>query len=152
MVQWILQIVMEVEPNLARNFLDATNAFGDLERPYIRATPEANVAMHPLIPLYDVFYARGRGELWYYDDVGNFILCVLCLEGVGQGCVLGTTIICITVRPVYGALLGPKGFLFSYADDVYMGGAPTRVALALSAASDLYAMVGLQLGWGPKKT
>ena len=33
-----------------------------------------------------------------------------------------------------------------------MGRVPTSVAGALSQASSLYAMVGLQLGWGPKKT
>ena len=111
--------------------------------------------MHPLQPLYDVIYTRGREELWYYDEVGNLMLCVLCRKEVRQGCVLVTTILCITVRPVYDALLeilGPEGFLFSYANDVYTGGVPTKVALALSVASDLYAMDGLQLGWGPKKT
>jgi hypothetical protein len=146
---------MEAEPDLARSCLDANNAFEDLERPCIRATLEANVAMTPLIPLYDVLYTMGRGGLWYYDDMGNFILCVLCRKGVRHGCVLGTTILCIPVRSVYDALLeilGPDGFLSSYADDVYMCGVPTMIALALSAALNLYAMVGLQLGWGPKKT
>ncbi len=42
--------------------------------------------------------------------------------------------------------------IFSYADDVYMGGAPVSVALALVEALDLYGIVGLQQGWGPKKT
>ena len=58
-------------------------------------------------------------------------------------------------RPVYDALLcilGPEGFLFSYANDVYMGGVQVKVALALDAASGLYAMIGLSLGWGPRKT
>ena len=32
MIQWILQIIMEAEPNLARATLDAINAFGDLKR------------------------------------------------------------------------------------------------------------------------
>jgi hypothetical protein len=35
---------------------------------------EANVPLHLLIPLYDVFYTRGKGELWLYDEMGNFIL------------------------------------------------------------------------------
>ena len=68
---------------------------------------------------------------------------------------MGTNLLCITVRPVYDALLvilGPEGFLFSYVDDVYMGGAPRNVALALAAVSELYAMIGLSLGWGPRKT
>ena len=82
MVQWILQVIMEAKPDLARNSLEASNAFGDLERPCIRAALEANVAFHPLIPLYDVLYTRGSDELWYYDDVGTFIICVLCRKGV----------------------------------------------------------------------
>jgi hypothetical protein len=65
------------------------------------------------------------------------------------------TILYITDRPVYDALmviLDPEGFLFSYASDVYMSGTPMSVALALDVASDLYGMIGLHLGWGPKKT
>jgi hypothetical protein len=86
-------------------------------------------------------YIRGKGELWYYDELGNFIMSVLCCRGVRQGCVLKTTIMCVTVRPIYDALLvilGPEGFLFSFADDVYMGGVPWNVALALDATSGLY--------------
>ncbi len=50
MIQWILQIIMEAEPDLAQATLDASNAFGDMERPYIRAALEANVALHPPNP------------------------------------------------------------------------------------------------------
>jgi hypothetical protein len=146
---------MEVKPDLAKSCIDACNAFGDLERPCIRVALEANVALHPLIPLYDVLYTRGVGILWFYEDLGNFILAVFCRKGVRhQGCVLGTTILCVNVRPVYDALLvilGPKGF-FSYADDAYMGGLPVNVARTLTAAIILYRMIGLTLGWGPKKT
>ncbi len=73
---------MEAEPDLARATLDASNAFGDMERPCIRVALEANVALHPLIPLYDVLYTRGKGELWFYDEMGTFILGVLCRRGV----------------------------------------------------------------------
>ncbi len=93
--------------------------------------------------------------MWFYDELGNFVLAVFCRRGVRQGCVLGTTILYITVRPVYDALLvtlGPEGFMFSYADNVYMGGLPANVARALTNAIDLYRMIGLTLGWGPKKT
>ena len=61
---------------------------------------------------------------------------------------------CITVKPIYDAILvivGPDGFLFN-ADDVYLGGVPGNVALALAAAPSLYRMIGLLLGWGPRKT
>jgi hypothetical protein len=51
--------------------LDANNAFGDLERPCIGAALEANMALHPMIPLYDVLYTRGKGELLFYDELGN---------------------------------------------------------------------------------
>jgi hypothetical protein len=104
---------MEAEHDLARACLDASNAFGDLERSCIRAALEANVALHPLIPLYDVLYNSGKGEMWFYDEMGKFVMCVFGLRGVRQGCVLGMPILCITVRSVYDALvviLGPEGF------------------------------------------
>ena len=129
--------------------------FGDMERPCIRVALEANVTIHPLTPLYDVLYTRSGGVLWFYDEFRNFVMSVFSCKGVRQGCVLGMSILCITVRHVYDALLvilGPEGFLFSYADDVYIGRGPWNVALALDAASSLYAMIGLSLGWGPKKT
>ena len=73
---------MEAESGLARSCLDATNAFGDLERPCIRAALEAKIALHPLIPFYDVLYTKGSGQLCYYDDIGNFVICLLCHKGV----------------------------------------------------------------------
>ncbi len=66
MGQWIMHIIMEEEHDLARSCMNANNANGDLERPCIIATLEANVALHPLIPLYDVLYTRGRGETLYH--------------------------------------------------------------------------------------
>jgi hypothetical protein len=36
--------------------------------------------------------------------------------------------------------------------NVYLRGVPWNVALALDAASDLYAMIRLSLGWGPRNT
>ena len=137
---------MEAEPELARATLDAINELGDLERLCIRAALLAKVLLHPLIPLYDVLYTRGIGELWFYDDFGNFVLAILNRRGVRQGCVLGTSILRITVRPVYDALrslLGPKGFLFSFADAVYMGREPLQVAHMLAVAPGIYANVGL---------
>ena len=107
------------------------------------------MALHPLIPLYDILYTRGKGELLLYDELGNIVLSVLCRKGDRQGCVLGSTILCITGRPVYDAILvtmGPEGFLLSYADDVYLGGVPGNVALALAAALGMYRMIGLSLG------
>jgi len=64
MVQWILHVIMEAEPDLARSSMDASNAFSDLERPCIRASLEVNVGLHPAIPLYDVLYTKGSGETW----------------------------------------------------------------------------------------
>jgi len=81
MIQWILQIIMEAEPNLARACQDTNNAFGDMERPCIRAALEANVAHHPLILLYDVVHSREKGKLWYYDEWGDFVMSVFCSRG-----------------------------------------------------------------------
>jgi hypothetical protein len=140
---------MEALPDLARATLDAINAFGDLENPCTQAALLANVHLHQLTPLYDVLYTRGNGELWFYDEFGNFVHALFYKGGVRQGCVLGTTILNITIKPVYDALrnlLVVEGFLFSYADDVYMGGKPVQVADALTAACSIYADVGLSIG------
>jgi len=66
MIQWILHVIMGVEPDLARACLDTNDAFSDMERPCIRAALEANVALHPLIPLYDILYTRGFFFFYYY--------------------------------------------------------------------------------------
>jgi hypothetical protein len=50
MVQWVLQIIMEAEPDLGRSCLDASNAFGDLDRPCIQASLDTNVARIPSSP------------------------------------------------------------------------------------------------------
>ena len=82
MVQWIFQDIMEVEPDLARSCLNAANAFGDMAPPCIRAALEVNPTLHPLTPLYDVLYTRGNSQLWVYDGLGDFIICVFCSRGV----------------------------------------------------------------------
>ncbi len=61
---------------------------------------------------------------------------------------LGTTVFRITTSLDYDAmlaLLGPEEFLFSYADNVYME-VLILMAVALSEARGLYAMVGLKVG------
>ncbi len=66
--------------------------------------------------------------LWFYDEMGNF---AIVIRGVRQGCVLRTTILCITIKPAYDALhdlLDLEGFPFSYADEIYMGGKPANVS------------------------
>ena len=80
---------MEAKPDLARACLDAINAFGDMVRSCIRAALEANVAMHPPIPMYDVLYSRGQGELWYYDEWGNFVMTFLLFQRSSPGMRLG---------------------------------------------------------------
>ena len=56
------------------------------------------------------------------------------------------------VHDALRSLLGPRGFLCNYVDDVYMGGQPVLVAHTLTLVLGIYADVGLSLGWGPKKT
>jgi len=51
-----------------------------------------------------------------------------------------------------GALLGPKGALYAYSDDVYLLANPVNMAVALSDAPIIYKKVGLRIGWGPGKT
>ena len=121
---------MEVEPDLARATLDAINAFGDRERPCIWTTLLADVLLHPIIPHYDVLYTRGSGELWYYDEDGNFVLAILCKRGVRQGCVLSVQ---LRERRVHGSK-------------------PVKVADILTTSHGIYGDVSLSQGWGLKKT
>ncbi len=48
--------------------------YGDLKRPCIRVALEANVALYPLIPLYDVLYTKGKRKLWFCDELVNLLL------------------------------------------------------------------------------
>ena len=64
---------MESDRTLAAADLDGINAFGEIERACIRATLEANPSLHMLIPLFEMLYERGNGELWYYYEHGNYV-------------------------------------------------------------------------------
>jgi hypothetical protein len=45
---------MEARPNLAAAILDASNAFGEIERVYIEAAIKANPYMHSLLPFFEM--------------------------------------------------------------------------------------------------
>jgi len=86
-------------------------------------------------------YERGSGELFYYDEHGNYIASYDNKNGVRQGWVLGAFLFCLDMQPVYtrlGALLGPEGALYAYSDDVYLIADPANMAVALSAAPTIY--------------
>jgi len=102
-----------------------------------------------------MLYERGSGELFYYDEHGNYIANHYNKNGVRQGCVLGAFLFCFDMRPVYtrlGALLGPEGDLYAYSDDVYLVDDLASMAVALLASPTIYKRVGLRIGWGPRKT
>jgi hypothetical protein len=56
-------MAMEARPNLAAARLDASNAFGEIERDYIEAAIRANSYLHSLLPLFEMIYRKGAGEL-----------------------------------------------------------------------------------------
>ena len=58
---------------LSAAFLDVINAFGEIEHECIHAALLANPSMHMFFPLFEMFYERGSGDLWYYDENGNFM-------------------------------------------------------------------------------
>jgi len=74
LLQWDLQMAMEARPNLAAANLDASNAFDEIERDCIEAAIKANPYLHSLLPLFEMLYRKGAGELWYYDEAGNFVM------------------------------------------------------------------------------
>jgi len=61
----------------------------------------ANPYLHSLLSLFELLYKRGAGELWYYDENGNFVLHTHNRRGVRQGCVLGMFLLCLSMEPVY---------------------------------------------------
>ena len=54
LLQWALQMAMEVNPVLAGASLDASNAFGEIERECIEATIRADPYLHRLLPLFEL--------------------------------------------------------------------------------------------------
>ena len=129
--------------------LDGVNAFGEINCSCIRAAIEGNPSMHLLLPLFEMLYERGSGELFYYDESGNCIAGYYNKNGVRQGCVLGAFLFCLAMQPVYsrlGALLSPDGALYAYSDDVYLIANPANMAVALSSAPSMYKEVGLRIG------
>ena len=61
-------MAMESNGMLSATCLDVINAFEEIERDCIRAALLANLSMHTLLPIFEMFYERGSGELWYYDE------------------------------------------------------------------------------------
>jgi hypothetical protein len=155
LVQWALEMALESNGNLSATCVDGINAFGEINRECIRAALMANPDLHLLLPLFELLYERGSGELLYYDENGNYIASYYSKNGVRQGCVLGAFQFCLAIQPFYsrlGALLGPEGALYAYSDNVYLLAGPVNMAVALSWAPAIYKKVGLRIGWGPGKT
>jgi hypothetical protein len=96
-----------------------------------------------------MLYERGSGELFYYDEKGNYLPSYFSKNGDRQGCVLGEFLFCLAMQPIYsklGALLGPNGALYAYSDDVYLLANPINMFVALIAAPSIYKKVGLRIG------
>jgi len=135
--------------------LDAINAFGEIERSCITATLLVNPTLHTLIPMFKMPCERGSGELWCYDENGNFVDLYYNRNGVRHGCAMGAFFFCLAICPVYArlqALLGPEGALYAYSDDVYSLYDVVGMTRALATAPAIYKKVGLRIGWGPRKT
>jgi len=155
LLQWSQQMAMEVSPFPAGASLDATNAFGEIERDCIETATRADPYLHILLPLFKLLYKRGEGVLWYNEENVKFVLGVRNIRGVRQGCVLGTFLFCITMRPVYARLrdaVGEEGVLYTYCDDFYLLALAEHMATALHEAPEIFGKVGLRIGYGPGKT
>ncbi len=64
-------------------------AFGEIEKDCIRAAAlEANPSLHILIPMCEIVYDCGNGQLWYYDENDNYVESHYNKCGVRQGRVL----------------------------------------------------------------
>ena len=87
-------MAMESNGSMAVACLDGINAFGEIEGACIRATLEANPSLHGLIPMFAMVYERGNGQLWYYDENGNYVESHYSRCGVRETCVLGAFFLC----------------------------------------------------------
>jgi hypothetical protein len=63
---------MEADLTFAHAVMDVINGFNELERQTMRAAILADPRLHCILPLYDMLYTDKVGELWYYDEDGNF--------------------------------------------------------------------------------
>ncbi len=75
-------MALESNGNLSSTCLDGINAFGEINRDCIRAALLADPDLHLLIPLFELLYERGNGELYYYDENGNYIASYYSKNGV----------------------------------------------------------------------
>jgi hypothetical protein len=95
---------MESNGRLSAAYLDVINAFGVSDRDCIRATQFAILSMHTLLPLFEMLYERGRGDLWYYDENANFVEFHFRRPRLRQGCVIGAFPFCLAMYCVYARL------------------------------------------------
>ena len=63
---------MEANLAFAEMVMDAINGFNELEREAMRAAIVAYTRLRCILPLYDIVYTDRDGELWYFDEEGNF--------------------------------------------------------------------------------
>ena len=75
-------MAMGAKHHLAEASLDAMNAYGEIERECIEAPIRANPYFQRLLPLFELLYKKGAGELWYYDDAGIFVFGTRIKSGV----------------------------------------------------------------------
>ena len=146
---------MEVNPILAGASLDASKAFGEIERDCIEAAIRAYPYLHRLLHLFELLYKLGEGVMWYYDEHGRFVLGVKNKRGVRHGCVLGRFLFCVIMRPVYARLqdeVGEEGALYTYCDDSYLLAPAEQMAMVLRKAPEIFCKVGLRIGYDPGKT
>jgi hypothetical protein len=100
-------------------------------------------------------YKKGEGVLWYYDEIGNFVMGTRNKWGVRQGCVLGMFLFCLTIAPVYTRLrvaVGDEGVLYTCCDNSYILAPVDKMVEVLHEAPGIFGKVGLRIGYGLEKT
>jgi len=66
-------MALQSNGNLSSVCLDSINVFGEMKKDCIRVVLLVNISLHLLFPLFTILYERGSGDMWYYDENGNYV-------------------------------------------------------------------------------
>ena len=145
----LVRIARESQERLGVLCLDLTNAFNTVSRKAIRTALLKQPPLHPLLPIFDLYYG-GPGQLMYYGDSPSSVPYAILdsLEGVRQGDVLGPLFFCVAVASCLRELsdsVRDSGVVQALMDDVSVLCPVDDVQKVLDVAGATFSRKGLTL-------